>query len=135
MNLRAFGLALVLSTATLAGCGRGLPTLRRILGRERNLVLMPDGSRRWPLTDQLRFPEIAPILQFQFVQTGREIIEVNLVTARPIDVREEAALRDVIVQALGHPFILAFRYHRDALPRGQNGKFEDFVCRVDGQGP
>ena len=34
-------------------CGRGLPTLRRIIGRDRNLVLMPDGSRRWPLIGAL----------------------------------------------------------------------------------
>lgn len=29
-------------------CGRGLPTLRRIVGRSRNLILMPDGRRLWP---------------------------------------------------------------------------------------
>ncbi|MEO6609789.1 MAG: AMP-binding protein, partial [Aestuariivirga sp.] len=30
-------------------CGRGLPTLNRIMGRERNLVMKPDGTRNWPL--------------------------------------------------------------------------------------
>jgi phenylacetate-CoA ligase len=114
-----------------ASCGRGLPTLGRILGRERNLILMPDGTRRWPLTGYHRFRAIAPILQFQFVQTGRETIEVNLVTARPLSEQEEAALRLVIAEALGYPFAIAFRYHEGALPRGENGKFEDFVCRVE----
>jgi phenylacetate-CoA ligase len=44
-------------------CGRGLPTLRRILGRERNLVLMPDGSRHWPLVGFHQYREIAPVNQ------------------------------------------------------------------------
>src|SRR5262249_50142607 len=30
-------------------CGRGLPTLKRILGRERNFLVKPDGTRNWPL--------------------------------------------------------------------------------------
>ncbi|MDQ7008381.1 MAG: phenylacetate--CoA ligase family protein, partial [Acidobacteriota bacterium] len=29
-------------------CGRGLPVLRRILGRRRNMLVTPDGRRHWP---------------------------------------------------------------------------------------
>ena len=67
-------------------CGRGLPTLRRILGRERNLILMPDGTRHWPLFDAIRFRDIASVRQYQFIQHDRERIEVRLVsdaTCRP----------------------------------------------------
>jgi phenylacetate-CoA ligase len=111
-------------------CGRGLPTLARILGRDRNLIVMPDGSRRWPLTGYHRFPEVGPILQFQFIQVDRDTIEAHLVTGRPFDSRDESAFRDIVCEALGHPFELPIHYHDSALPRGPNGKFEDFVCRV-----
>lgn len=114
----------------VAECGRGLPTLRRILGRERNLIVMPDGSRRWPLSGYLGFPSIAQILQFQFVQVSRSEIEVNLVTAAPLDQWQEHDLREVITEALGHRFEISFHYFDGAIPRGANGKFEEFVCKI-----
>lgn len=112
-------------------CGRGLPVLNRIVGRERNLLVMPDGTKQWPLTGFYLFRKIAPVQQYQFVQIGRDTIEVNLVVPRSLDQKEEAALNEVMTRALGHPFRLVFRYTRDPLPRGPNGKFEDFVCRLD----
>ena len=44
-------------------CGRGLPVLKRILGRERNSVLIaPSGERFWPVFGTHRFSRIAPII-------------------------------------------------------------------------
>jgi phenylacetate-CoA ligase len=109
-------------------CGRGLPTLKRIMGRERNLILMPDGSRQWSRTGYRRFRDIAPVQQFQFVQRDRENVEVRLVTERPLTPDEEAALRAHIQQAMGHPFAVAFVYFVGRLPPDASGKFEDFIC-------
>lgn len=111
-------------------CGRGLPALRRILGRERNLILLPDGSRHWPLVGFGRFREVAPIAQYQLIQHSREEIEVRLVAERPLTLDEEASLGDVIRGALGHAFQLRFAYFDAEIPRGPGGKFEEFVCRA-----
>lgn len=111
-------------------CGRGLPVLSRIFGRERNLILMPDGTRHWPLVGFDRFREIAPVRQYQFVQTGRENIEVRLAVERPLRAEEEGALRAHIQKALGHPFALSFVYFEGAIPAGAGGKFEEFVCKL-----
>lgn len=116
-------------------CGRGLPALKRVLGRERNLILMPDGSRHWPLVGFARFREIAPISQYQFIQDGRESIEVRLVSEAPVTGDQEAGLRTLIQEALGHPFQLTFTYFETEIPRGPGGKFEEFICKVsDAQG-
>jgi phenylacetate-CoA ligase len=111
-------------------CGRGLPTLRRIVGRERNLIVMPDGTRHWPLVGFTRFRGIAPIQQYQLIQHERDLIEVRLVAERPVSPQEEAELRRVIQRALGHPFTVTFSYFADQIPRGPGGKFEEFVCRL-----
>jgi phenylacetate-CoA ligase len=111
-------------------CGRGLPTLRRILGRERNLIVMPDGTRHWPLVGFTRFREIAPIRQYQFIQHDRERIEVRLVSDEPLSPAQEADLRAVIQGALGHPFAVEFTYFAGRIPRGPGEKFEEFVCKV-----
>jgi phenylacetate-CoA ligase len=112
------------------GCGRGLPTLSRIFGRERNLVLMPDGTRHWPLVGFCYFREIAPVMQYQFIQEGRESIELRLVTERPLGPDEEAGLAARVRENLGFAFAVRFTYFADRLPPGANGKFEEFVCRV-----
>lgn len=111
-------------------CGRGLPTLRRILGRERNLILMPDGRRHWPLVGFGQFREVAPIAQYQLIQHSRTAIEVRLVTERPLTAVEETRLGEVIRNALGAPFALRFVYFESEIPRGPGGKFEEFVCRA-----
>lgn len=108
-------------------CGRGLPTLRRILGRERNMIVRPDGTRHWPLTGYKKFREIAPIAQYQYCQHAPDTIEVRLVAERPLTSEEETNLRDEIIRKLRHPFNLNFTYFEGRLPVGKNGKFEEFL--------
>jgi len=108
-------------------CGRTLPVLRRILGRSRNLVVYPDGTRRWPRVGFGRYREIAPVIQYQLVQKSRSAIEVRLVVAKPLVPAEEAALGNLIRESLGYPFTLDFAYYPYRIPRGSGGKFEEFV--------
>ena len=111
-------------------CGRGLPVLTRIMGRVRNMIVMPDGGRRWPLPGDGRYREIAPIQQYQFVQKTRERFEARLVSERDLTADEERALVDWIRERLGHPFQIECRRVPD-IPRHASGKYEDFVCEVD----
>ena len=111
-------------------CGRGLPVLRRILGRVRNMLTLPNGERHWPLIGANEMHRLAPILQQQVAQVGPEEIEVRLVVARPLTRAEEKAVAGHIGAALHHPFRIAFRY-REAIPRGPTGKFEEFVSELD----
>lgn len=111
-------------------CGRGLPTLKRILGRARNLILMPDGRRHWPLVGFTQFQEIAPILQYQFIQHSRTAMLVNLSVSRALTEQEKAKLHAHIQTSLGYPFELKFKYFSTRLPVEPSGKFEDFLCQV-----
>jgi phenylacetate-CoA ligase len=111
-------------------CGRGLPTWTRIVGRERNLVLMPDGTRAWPITGFPRCRDVAPVRQYQLIQEDRETIQARLVVERPLVASEEASLRALFHRSIGHPFHIEFSYYRDRLPTGPSGKFEEFVCRL-----
>ena len=111
------------------GCGRGLPTVRRVVGRLRNMLLLPSGEKRWPLTGFHDFREIAPIRQYQLVQKSLERIEARFVADRPLAVAEEDQLRSVIQNALGHPFEIFFQYF-DEMPKTKGGKFEEFISEV-----
>lgn len=111
-------------------CGRGLSTLKNIRGRERNLVIKPDGSRHWPLTNFKNFHEIAPIQQYQMIQESLERIEVRFVAERAVTADEEEKFKKTIQQALGFNFEMTFTYFDKQIPLPSNGKFEEFICRV-----
>lgn len=111
-------------------CGRGQPTLRRIVGRTRNMLLTPDGRCAWPLTGFHDFATIAPVIQYQLIQHRIDAIEVRLVVASPLDDEQETALAALIRRSLGYRFALSFAYFPDRIPRGPNGKFEEFVNLV-----
>lgn len=108
-------------------CGRGLPTLSHIAGRERNMVRTPDGRMHWPITGFRKFREIGPIVQYQLVQHALDRIEMRLVVEHALDAAQEDALRAVVRAHLSHDFPIDFTYFDEAIPTGPGGKFEEFV--------
>jgi phenylacetate-CoA ligase len=112
------------------GCGRGLPVLKRVLGRVRNMLTLPDGRRIWPRLSETRYEEVAPIRQYQVVQRARDRLEVRLAAERALTASEEAKLADLIRARLGHPgFQFDFSYHA-RIARTAGGKYEDFKSEI-----
>ncbi|NJD35492.1 MAG: phenylacetate--CoA ligase family protein [Betaproteobacteria bacterium] len=111
-------------------CGRGLPKVRRILGRERNLLRLPDGRRFWPLVGAFGYRDVAPVRQYQIIQRSLERVTLRLAVERPLSVAEEAALAEKLVEFLGYRFVVDFDYCTPEIPRGPGGKFEDFICEI-----
>jgi phenylacetate-CoA ligase len=109
----------------LCPCGRGLPVLKRILGRVRNLLTLPTGERFWPRLGGKSLNDVAPIELFQVVQTSLEHIEVRIVTQGELSPEEEERMSGILRERLGYPFAFTFTYH-DRIPRGPGGKFEQF---------
>jgi phenylacetate-CoA ligase len=109
-------------------------TLRRILGRERNLIRLPDGSRHWPLFGFHRWEEVHPVRQFQFVQVGENVLIARLRVDRIPSAPNRERLAEIIRESLGYPFEIRFEWRMEALPRGRGGKFEEFMCLLAGSG-
>ena len=110
-------------------CGRGLPVLKRIMGRARAMLTLPDGGRSWPLMGGSRFAEIAPVRQYQFVQKSPQRIEARLVVARPLSDEEEGKLRERMLSRLGHPFDIEFSYVKK-IERRAGEKYEEFKSEI-----
>jgi phenylacetate-CoA ligase len=117
-------------------CGRGLPVLRQVLGRTRNMLVTPDGNRYWPSLGSRTLREIAPIIQHQFVQTDIETIEARLFTERPLAEAEERELIEHIRSRLPYPFKIELRFV-DAISRTAGAKYEYFRSELGdgGAGP
>ena len=112
-------------------CGRTLPTLRRVLGRKRNLLMRADGSRFLPRAGFESFEKLARIQQYQVVQHALDEIEFKLVTAEPLTPAQEDALVAVLREALLFAGRIRVTQSRERLPGSVAGKFEDFVCKLD----
>lgn len=112
-------------------CGRGLPLLRRIVGRQRNMVVRPDGVRHWPSFPSEMWKGIAPVLQIQLVQDAVDHIEARLVVARDFSSVEVERMTAALRDCLGYPFRITLRQVH-AIPRGAGGKYEDFVSMLPG---
>jgi phenylacetate-CoA ligase len=110
-------------------CGRGLPVLKRILGRVRNTLIYPDGSRSWPLLGDIFHADVEGIRQYQIVQHTRQEVELKLATAAPLGPEEEARLCAWLRHRSGYAFTVRFSYHAE-IPRGPGGKFETFRSLV-----
>lgn len=110
-------------------CGRGLPVLRRVMGRVRNMLVAAGGKKYWPTFGARTLTEVAPVLQSQFAQKEFDLVEARLVIAAPVTAEQESRLRQRILSRLPQGFRLTFVYC-EQISRGAGGKYEDFVCEV-----
>ncbi len=113
-------------------CGRGLPVLKRILGRTRNMLRLPCGDEVWPKLRIHHYSDVVgeEIEQAQIVQETRERLQLRLVTKARLGKGQEEKLIRLLQEAVGYPFTISIRYP-DALKRSKSGKFEDFMSLVD----
>ncbi len=111
-------------------CGRGLPVLRRIVGRTRNLLTLPSGDKMWPSFPAELFLAIAPVRQVQLIQRRPDEIELKLVVDEKLSGDQEERLREALNKRLGHPFAYRFTYV-DEIPRSAGGKYEDFRVELE----
>ena len=111
-------------------CGRSLPVLSRVMGRQRNLIILPNGDRIFPENWVKSFMDIGDIRQFQFIQRSRLDLELRLVMPQRLGDDAEARVHELVAGKFGKEFSLAITYC-DEIPRAANGKFEDFRCEVE----
>lgn len=110
-------------------CGRGLPVIRRIVGRVRNMLVTAEGKRFWVGLGSGTIPGIGPIRQYQFVQTALDHVEARLVVGAPLTPEQESRVRERVLHQLPAGFTVTLAY-RDTIARGLTGKFEDFLCEI-----
>lgn len=110
------------------GCGRTLPVLRRVLGRQRNMLTVVGGARRWPVFPAKDWAHISGIRQLQLAQTALDRIEARVVAARPLAAADEQELVTVLERRFPG-FVISVDQRAD-IDRTRTKKFEDFVSYV-----
>ncbi len=110
-------------------CGRSLPVLTRILGRQRNVGTLPSGEHVWPTFTSRKWGHIDALRQLQLVQHELDHIEARIVGPHPLSASEEEEFTTLLREEFAFPFRLTITY-LDAIDRNRSMKFEDFVSFV-----
>lgn len=109
-------------------CGRHLPTLKRIIGRERGLFQRADGSKFWPTAGQYAAAGVVRVKQWQIIQHSLDDIEYKLVTDQPLTQEQHDQLLEIFKKVLKFECVRITEY-RNQLPL-INGKYEETICLI-----
>lgn len=110
-------------------CGRSLPVLKRIMGRQRNILTTPDGRKYWPSFPASVWSGVAPVQQVRIVQETTGQLSVDYVSKQELSPENQNAFCEAIQAKLPCRFeILLNRV--DVIPRSVGGKYEDFISRL-----
>jgi phenylacetate-CoA ligase len=104
-------------------CGRRLQTIKKIHGRVRNMMILPNGDKKWPLIGSLEYESFG-IKKFQMVQTKIDELELSIIF-EPLGERETDLIK-VVNKWVGVPVNVIIKYV-DSFP---NYKFEEFICDI-----
>ena len=105
-------------------CGRGLPTIARVLGRERNLLVNRVGERRWPVYRKVELRSHG-VQQMQLVQREPGVVVVRVVAPGELAASARAAIIEELQRNVGDDVDYIVE-PVDVIARSASGKFEEF---------
>ena len=113
-------------------CGRTLPTIKRIQGRIRNMLALPDGDKQWPTVGEPQFRSAITkkIIQHQVIQHGFYEFEIKLKVTEKLDNFEEQKLLDLVVKSLNQSYLNKDMFRIMYVNDFPHGKFESFKCLI-----
>lgn len=109
-------------------CGRHLPTLKRIIGRERGLFVKADGSKFWPRGGYRNITSFK-VRQFQMIQHALDDIEYRMVTDEPLTPEQEKEAIESIEKVFEMPGTVRIVRYENEIPL-INGKYEESICLI-----
>jgi phenylacetate-CoA ligase len=104
-------------------CGRTLQTIKKINGRVRNMMLLPNGDKKWPLVGSLEYESFG-IKRFKMVQTEIDQLELSIICDYLGG--RESELIEVVQKWIEFPVNVVIKYVDDF----PNYKFEEFISNI-----
>ncbi len=113
-------------------CGRGLPVVARVMGRQSNFAVLPTGSWRAGLLQAKDWTDVAPVLGFRVTQTALDTLEAELVLARPLSEPDVAKTTAMLRAFFSYDFAIIVKQVEE-IAWGATDKRDSFV-RLPGVG-
>lgn len=127
INRYALGDVIELGTE-LCKCGRTLPVIKKIHGRIRNMLVLPNGDKIWPTIGEPRFLLTTnKIIRHQMIQKTLYDLELRLQVNELLTKEEENQLLNLVYKTLEYDHLICKIVYVDGFPEG---KFECFRCEI-----
>jgi phenylacetate-CoA ligase len=110
--------------------GRTLRRLERVVGRQRNVFILPSGRRWWPTYQNKILYNFLDYRQIQFAQTAPDRIEIRFASDQAEPIRDADKLRAYLHAATPEPMRIDVTRVAD-VPRRASGKYEYATCEID----
>lgn len=110
------------------GCGRGLPLLRKVVGRRLDILSTPDGRRIPGEFFPHLLKEFAAIKRFQVIQERPDEIELRLVTTGEWSSDDQRRLQEQVRTVTGPELTMNYR-HVGEIALSASGKLQVVVNR------
>lgn len=113
-------------------CGRTLPTIKRIQGRIRNMLVLPNGDKQWPTVGEPQFRSSISkkIIQHQVIQHGFHKFEIKLKVTDELNSTEQENLLNLVVKSLNQTYLNKDMFSITYVNDFPHGKFESFKCLI-----
>ena len=110
-------------------CGRGLPVIKRFVGRTRDMLTLPTGEQVSPSFVNDAFRDL-PVAQYQIIQDAPDHLQVKLVPEDSFEAAEqEPAIRAMLTERLPAAYGMTFSYH-EKIEHTPGGKYYDFRSEI-----
>jgi phenylacetate-CoA ligase len=110
-------------------CGRGLPSLKRIVGRLEDYVMLRTGTKRRVNIEHYKISAIRSVREFQLVQTSLDHVELRVVVSQVLSSEErekiDAVMRKSFEGHLDWSMVIV-----ESLPRSPSGKLRQFISEI-----
>lgn len=105
-------------------CGRTLQTIKKVNGRVRNMFVLPNGDKKWPMIGSKDYYDKFGIKRYKAIQTDLETLELHIIS-EPLGEKEKELI-SLIKEWINSPINVIIKYVSDF----PNYKHEEFITMV-----
>ena len=106
-------------------CGRTLQTIKTIHGRVRNMLILPNGDKKWPTFGTRDINETFGIKRFKVIQNTLNDLEVQIIADKLSPEKTNDLIATILV-SVGEPLNVKIKY----VSSFPNYKIEEFVSLI-----
>jgi len=110
-------------------CGRGLPIMSPVIGRDTDIVVTPDGNYLVAYFFGRIFESMMSVDQFQVVQEAEDEIEVKIVNNNKFSNQDARYIEDAIRQGAGEKLKIRLNFVKD-IPVPRSGKIRLVISEI-----
>lgn len=110
-------------------CGRGLPLMKLVVGRDDDFIILPSGKKVGPRLVIPLFEVVPGIDEFRVVQERKDVVVIEIVKGEKYTQAMEDALKENLLHVLDEPVDLRFS-HVDEIPKGRHNRPRPVISKV-----